>query len=58
MFEATGLKLCPRVHLQWHGLPAEFNVNLSIDSKVISGDKQTDRQTGDLLSLAYFLRGG
>jgi len=43
--EATELKLWHRGHLKWHDSSAEFYENLSIGSKVISGDTQTDRQT-------------
>jgi hypothetical protein len=47
-----------RGHLEWHYLYNTFHENLPSGSKVISGghtDRQTDRQTGDLISLLSFL---
>jgi hypothetical protein len=40
MVAATALKLWRRGHLQWHGLPTEFNKNIPTGSKVDGG---TDR---------------
>jgi hypothetical protein len=34
-----------------------FIKNLPIGSKVIRGDTQTDRQTGDLISLTFLFKG-
>jgi hypothetical protein len=53
MVEGTVLKSMGWGHLQWHDLPTEFHKNLPIGSKVIRGDRQTDRQTGDLISLTF-----
>jgi hypothetical protein len=54
MVKGTGLKSRRRGHLQWHDLPTEFYKNLSMGSKVIRGD--TDRQTGDLISLTFLFK--
>jgi hypothetical protein len=36
----------------------EFHKNIPIGSKVIKGDTQTDRQTGDLISLTFLFKEG
>jgi hypothetical protein len=36
--------------------PTEFHKNLPIGSKVIRGDTQTDRETGDLISLTFLFK--
>jgi hypothetical protein len=41
-------------HFQWHDLPTEFHTILLLGSKVIGG--HTDRQNGDLLSLAFHFK--
>jgi hypothetical protein len=56
MLEGTGLKIRHRGHLQWHDLSTEFHKNLPIGSKVIRGDTQTDRQTGNLMSLSFLFK--
>jgi hypothetical protein len=56
MVEGTGLKVWRRGHLQWHNVPTKFHKNLEIGSKVIRGDTQTDRQTGDLISLTFLFK--
>jgi hypothetical protein len=56
MVEGTGLKSMHQGRLQWHDLPTEFHKNLPIGSKVIRGDTQTDRQTGDLISLTFLFK--
>jgi hypothetical protein len=43
MVEGAGLKVWCRGYLQWHGLPTEFHKNLPTGSKVIGGDRRTDR---------------
>jgi hypothetical protein len=48
MIEAMGLKLLHRVHTKFHE-------NVPSGSDVISGG-QTDKQTGDLISLLSFFR--
>jgi hypothetical protein len=40
-------------HLHWRHLPTKFHENPPIGSNVISGN--TDRQTGDCISLLSFL---
>jgi hypothetical protein len=52
--EAMGLKIMHRGPLKWHYLLTIFHENLPSGSKVISGG-QTDRETGDLISLLSFL---
>jgi hypothetical protein len=54
MVEGTGLKGRHRGHLQWHDLSTEFHKNLPIGSKVIRGDRQTDRH--DLISLTFLFK--
>jgi hypothetical protein len=40
-----------------HDLPTEFHKNLPVGSNVIRGEgTQTDRQTGDLLSLTFLFK--
>jgi hypothetical protein len=49
-----GLKIIATGPLQWHYLRAKFHENILSDSEDIGGghtDRQTDRQTGDLISL-------
>jgi hypothetical protein len=58
MIEAMGLKLLQRGPLEWHYLHTKFHENLQSGSEVVSGghtDRQTDRQTGDLISVLSFL---
>jgi hypothetical protein len=47
------LKLWRRCHLQWHDLPAEFRVIYKLIQKMLVGDTQKDRLTGDLISLPF-----
>jgi hypothetical protein len=50
-----GLKIIALGPLERHCLRTKFHENLPSDSKVI-GRGHTDRQTGDLISLLYFLK--
>jgi hypothetical protein len=43
MVEAMGCKIMHQGPLEWHHLPTTFHENLPVGSKVISGDKHTDR---------------
>jgi hypothetical protein len=54
MIEPMGLKSLHRGTLEWHFLHTKFHENLPSDSKVIIGDTQTDRQTGDMISPLLF----
>jgi hypothetical protein len=49
-------KVRHRGHLQWHDLRTEFHKNLPTGSKVVRGHTQTDRQTGDLISLTFLFK--
>jgi hypothetical protein len=44
-----------RGNLEWHYRCTKFHENLPSGSKLLAGDTQTDRQTGDLISLLSFL---
>jgi hypothetical protein len=54
MIEAVVLKLLHRGPIDWHHFPTKHHENLQSCSKVVSGG-QRDRQTGELISLLYFL---
>jgi hypothetical protein len=53
MIEAMGLKITESGPLEWPYIRSKFHGNLPTGSKVIIGG-QTDRQSGDLISLLSF----
>jgi hypothetical protein len=57
MVEAMGLRIWLRGHLQCHYLPTKFHGIYQSVQKLLVGT-QTDRQTGDLISLYYFWKVG
>jgi hypothetical protein len=50
-----GLKISHRGPLEWHYLPTNFMKIYQAVQKLLMGDAQTERQTGDLISLLSFL---
>jgi hypothetical protein len=57
MIEVLDYKLLHWGPLEWHYLHTKFHENLSSRSEVISGGhRQTDRQTGDLISILSFFK--
>jgi hypothetical protein len=54
MIEAMRLNLLYRSPLEWHHLHTKCHEILPSGLKLLLGDTQTDRQTGDLKSLLSF----